>query len=42
MSAESAIEKLQIIVREKEALRNEHRQRQEEEVKLLKRIEVEE
>jgi hypothetical protein len=36
MSAESAIEKLQWIAREKQAQKNEHKQRHEEEVKLLK------
>ncbi len=41
MSAESAIEKLQQIAREKEVQRNEHRQMQEEEAELLKKTEVE-
>ncbi len=41
MSVESAIEKLQWTVREKEVQRSEHRQRFEEEVELLKRKEVE-
>jgi hypothetical protein len=35
MSAESAIEKLQIITKEKEAQKSEHKHRQEEEIKLL-------
>jgi len=42
LSAKNAIKKLQQIVREKEAQRSEHIQRQEEEVKLLRIIEVEE
>jgi hypothetical protein len=37
MSVDSAIEKLQWTVREKEVQRSEHRQRFEEEVELLKR-----
>ncbi len=36
MSAKSAIEKLQRIVKEKEMQRNEHKWRQEEEMELLK------
>jgi hypothetical protein len=42
MSAESAIEKFKKIAKEKEARRNEHRQKQEEEVELLRRTKVEE
>jgi hypothetical protein len=42
MSVKSAIEKLQRIAREKEAQRSEHRQRQEEEAELLRRIEIKE
>jgi hypothetical protein len=42
MNAESAIEKLQRITREKEAQTSEHRQRHEEEAELLRKIEVEE
>jgi hypothetical protein len=42
MNAKSAIEKLQRIRREKEAQRSEHRTRHEEQVELLRRIEVEE
>jgi hypothetical protein len=42
MNAENAIEKLQIIAREKEAQRSEHRQRQEEEAELQRRTKVEE
>jgi hypothetical protein len=42
LSAKNAIKKLQQIVREKEAQRSEHIQRQEEEVELLRIIEVEE
>ncbi len=42
MCVENAIEKLQRITKEKEVQRSAHRQRQEEEVKLLRRIEVEE
>ncbi len=41
MSAESAIEKLQRIAMKKEVIRNEHRQKQEEEAELLKRTKVE-
>jgi hypothetical protein len=36
ISAESVIEKLQKITKEKEAQKNEHKQRQEEEAKLLR------
>jgi hypothetical protein len=42
MCAESAIEKLQQIAREKESQRSEHRQRHEEEAELLRRIEIKE
>ncbi len=42
MSANNAIEKPQIIVREKKAQMNEHRQRQEEEAELLRRTKVKE
>jgi hypothetical protein len=42
MSAKSVIEKLQKIAKEKEAWRSEHRQKQEEEVELLRRTKVEE
>jgi hypothetical protein len=42
MNANSAIEKLQRIAKEKEAQRSEHRRRQEEEAELLKRTELEE
>jgi hypothetical protein len=42
MNAKSAIVKLQQIARENEVQRNEHRQRHEEEVELLRRIEVKE
>jgi len=41
MNAKSAIEKLEWIAREKETQRNEHKQRQEEELELLKIIKVE-
>jgi hypothetical protein len=41
MSVKSAIEKLQIITREKEVQRGAHKQRQEE-MELLRKIEVEE
>jgi hypothetical protein len=41
MSQESVIEKLQWIARKKEMQRSEHRQRQKEEAKLLRRTEVE-
>ncbi len=41
MSAKSAIEKLQKIARRKEAKRSEHKQKQEEEVELLKKTQVE-
>ncbi len=37
MNAKSAIEKLQIIVKEEEAQKSEHKQRQEEETKLLRK-----
>jgi hypothetical protein len=37
MSAESTIEKLQRIAREKEAHKNEHKQKHEEEAKLLRK-----
>jgi hypothetical protein len=37
MNAKSAIEKLQIIVKEEETQKSEHKQRQEEETKLLKK-----
>jgi hypothetical protein len=40
MSIENVIKKLQIIVKEKEAERSEHRQRQEEEIKLLRKTEI--
>jgi hypothetical protein len=36
-----SVDKLQQLVREKEGRRSEHKQRQEEEVKLLRKIEVE-
>ncbi len=39
MNANNAIEKLQIIAKEKEAQKNEHKQK-EEEMELLKKIEV--
>jgi hypothetical protein len=42
MGVESAIEKLQRIVREKEMQRSEHKQRQEEEAALLRKTKVEE
>jgi hypothetical protein len=42
MNVGNAIEKLQRITKEKEALRSEHKQRQEEEVELLRRIELKE
>jgi hypothetical protein len=42
MTAESTIEKLQRVAREKEAHKNEHKQKHEEEVKLLRKKEVEE
>jgi hypothetical protein len=42
MRAESVIEKLQVTTKEKEAYKSEHRWRQEEEVKLLRRIETKE
>ncbi len=42
MSVKSATKKLQIIAREKEAHRSEHKQRQEEETELLKITKVEE
>jgi hypothetical protein len=42
MSAESVIEKLQRIAREKEVQKSEHRQRWEEEAGLLERTKVEE
>jgi hypothetical protein len=42
MNAESAIEKLQQITREKEVQKSEHKRRQEEEAKSLRKIEVEE
>jgi hypothetical protein len=40
MNVENTIENPQIIAREKEAQKSEHKQRQEEEVKLLRRIEI--
>jgi len=42
MSIECAIEKLQKVAKEKEAQKSEHKQRQEEEAKLLRKKEVEE
>ncbi len=42
MSVESAIEKLQQIVRKKETHRTKHKQRWQEEAELLRRLEVEE
>jgi len=42
MNVESVIEKLQQIAREKEAQRSEHIRRYEEEVELLRKIEIEE
>ncbi len=42
MNVDGATEKLQRIAREKEAQKIEHKQRQEEEVELLKKIEVDE